>query len=78
MPIEIVPLSKEDIPGAAECIQTAFSNDPYFSFVFSDPSKVCSIPRRCGSYPCHFPVKTRHDNRNLSMGFGEQDRETIS
>lgn len=44
MPVEIIPLKEEDIPGAVECIQVAFADDPYFSFVFSDPSKVCWIP----------------------------------
>jgi len=41
MAIEIVPLTEADIPGAVECIQQAFANDPYFLWVFNDPSKVC-------------------------------------
>jgi hypothetical protein len=41
MSVEIVPLTKEDIPAAVECIQTAFADDPYFRWVF-DLAKVCN------------------------------------
>lgn len=44
MAVRIEPLKMEHIPGAVECIQVAFAGDPYFSFVFNDPSKVCCIP----------------------------------
>jgi hypothetical protein len=34
MPVKISPINPEDIPGAARCIQRAFSGDPYFRWVF--------------------------------------------
>lgn len=34
MPIQIIPISADDIPGAARCIQKAFKHDPYFQWVF--------------------------------------------
>lgn len=34
MPVNITPIEPEDIPGAARCIQIAFSDDPYFKWVF--------------------------------------------
>jgi hypothetical protein len=40
MAIEIVPLAQGDIPGAVDCVQKAFSDDPYFRWAFDDPSKV--------------------------------------
>jgi hypothetical protein len=40
MAIDILPLTKADIPGAVICIQKAFADDPYFRWVFDDPSKV--------------------------------------
>lgn len=46
MSIEIVPLAEADIPGAVDCVQRAFSDDPYFRWAFNDPSKVRSaIPQ---------------------------------
>ncbi|OJJ68473.1 hypothetical protein ASPBRDRAFT_184132 [Aspergillus brasiliensis CBS 101740] len=44
MAIEILPLTKEDIPSAVACIQKAFADDPYFHWVFNDKS---------GSQLCH-------------------------
>ena len=40
MSIEILPLAQADIPGAVECVQQAFADDPYFRWAFDDPSKV--------------------------------------
>ena len=40
MPVEIGPITYDDIPGAARCIQEAFAEDPYNNWVF-DKSKVC-------------------------------------
>lgn len=40
MPIEIVPMAEADIPGAVECVQRAFADDPYFRWAFNDRSKV--------------------------------------
>jgi hypothetical protein len=40
MAIDILPLTKPDIPEAVVCIQKAFADDPYFRWVFNDPSKV--------------------------------------
>lgn len=40
MAIEIVPLTKADIPAAVECVQKAFSDDPFFRWAFNEPSKV--------------------------------------
>lgn len=53
MSVEIVPLTKGDIPGAVECIQQAFADDPYYRWIFNDPSKVCIV----------WPVHTRLDGR---------------
>jgi hypothetical protein len=43
MSIEIVPLTKADIPAAVECVQKAFFDDPYFRWAFNDPSKVRNV-----------------------------------
>lgn len=43
MSIEIAPLAKADIPDAVDCVQRAFADDPYFRWVFSDPSKVRDV-----------------------------------
>jgi GNAT superfamily N-acetyltransferase len=40
MPVDIKPITHDDIPGAARCIQEAFADDPYNNWVF-DKSKVC-------------------------------------
>ena len=45
MPIAISLLTEGDIPGAIDCIQCAFANDPYNRWVFSDRSKV-SLPHQ--------------------------------
>lgn len=48
MSIEIVPLSRADIPDAVECVQRAFADDPYFRWAFNVPAKVrdvTSFPR---------------------------------
>ncbi|KAI9375184.1 acyl-CoA N-acyltransferase [Aspergillus egyptiacus] len=34
MEIEILPLTKPDIPQAVQCIQTAFADDPFFLYLF--------------------------------------------
>ncbi|KAK2871759.1 hypothetical protein FQN49_002856 [Arthroderma sp. PD_2] len=52
MAIEIRRMTEEDIPGAIECVQTGFADDPYFRWVF-DPSKFskarndASLTNRC-------------------------------
>lgn len=38
MAIEILPLTKQDIPEAVECVQTAFADDPYFQWLFDNAS----------------------------------------
>jgi hypothetical protein len=43
MPIDVVPLTKADIPAAIDIIQCAFADDPYFKWVF-DPAKVRYTP----------------------------------
>lgn len=43
MPIQILPLQKEDIPEVVDCIQQGFADDPYFRWVF-DAAKVCIAP----------------------------------
>lgn len=43
MSIEIVPLSRTDIPDAVECVQRAFADDPYFRWAFDDPTKVRNV-----------------------------------
>ena len=39
MALQIVPMTKQDIPEAVECVQTAFAEDPYFHWLF-DSSEV--------------------------------------
>lgn len=39
MAIEVVPLTKSDIPEAVDIILAAFADDPYFKWVF-DPNTV--------------------------------------
>ncbi|KAJ5175074.1 Acyl-CoA N-acyltransferase [Penicillium canariense] len=53
MSIEIVPLAKADIPGAVECVQKAFADDPYFRWVFNNPSQF-NIQRNAASLAAHF------------------------
>lgn len=53
MSIEIVPLAEADIPGAVDCVQRAFSDDPYFRWAFNDPSKF-NIERNAASLAAHF------------------------
>ncbi|KAJ6104657.1 Acyl-CoA N-acyltransferase [Penicillium sp. IBT 18751x] len=53
MSIEIVPLAEADIPGAVDCLQRAFSDDPYFKWVFNEPSKF-NIERNAASLASHF------------------------
>lgn len=53
MAIEIVPLTKADIPAAVECVQNAFSDDPFFRWAFNDPSKF-NIQRNAASLAAHF------------------------
>ncbi|KAJ5359030.1 uncharacterized protein N7496_011443 [Penicillium cataractarum] len=38
MAIEVVDLTEADIPGVIQVIQQAFSDDPYFKWVFDEPS----------------------------------------
>jgi len=53
MSVDIVPLCKADIPGAVECIQQSFADDPFFIWAFDDPSKFnkernqASLTARC-------------------------------
>lgn len=56
MSIEIGPLAQADIPGAVECVQQAFSDDPYFRWAFDNPSKVWNVPTR-KSNPSLLPRK---------------------
>ncbi|KAJ5895071.1 Acyl-CoA N-acyltransferase [Penicillium taxi] len=53
MLIEIVPLTEADVPGAVECVQRAFTDDPYFLWAFNDPSKF-SVQRNAASLAAHF------------------------
>ncbi|GKZ17413.1 hypothetical protein AbraIFM66951_004714 [Aspergillus brasiliensis] len=53
MAIEILPLTKEDIPSAVACIQKAFADDPYFHWVFNDKSGF-NIHRNAASLAAHF------------------------
>ncbi|KAL2822769.1 acyl-CoA N-acyltransferase [Aspergillus cavernicola] len=52
MDIQILPLSKADIPQAVECIQTVFADDPFFQYMF-DPSTY-NIARNAASLAAHF------------------------
>lgn len=74
MSIEIVPLSRVEIPEAVECVQRAFADDPYFRWAFNDPAKV----RDTSSHPgatrqtmlpktraCGNPNRDRYSNIHL-------------
>ncbi|KAJ5225519.1 hypothetical protein N7468_006744 [Penicillium chermesinum] len=52
MSIEIVPLVEADIPGAVDCVQRSFADDPYFRWVFN-LSKF-NIERNSASVAAHF------------------------
>ncbi|KAK1144285.1 hypothetical protein N8T08_005698 [Aspergillus melleus] len=52
MAVEILPLTKRDIPEAVECVQTAFADDPYFQWLFDDASY--DIHRNAASLAAHF------------------------
>ncbi|KAL4908892.1 hypothetical protein BDW74DRAFT_187377 [Aspergillus multicolor] len=52
MAVEILPLSKRDIPQAVECIQTVFADDPFFTYMF-DPDTY-NIARNAASLSAHF------------------------
>ncbi|KAJ5222322.1 Acyl-CoA N-acyltransferase [Penicillium citrinum] len=58
MAIEIVPLAKSDIPGAVDCVQKAFADDPYFHWVFNDPAQF-NIQRNAASLAAHFEYGIR-------------------
>ncbi|KAN0086653.1 Acyl-CoA N-acyltransferase [Elaphomyces granulatus] len=51
--LQIERLTEQDIPGAIECIQVAFEDDPYFHWAFNDLTKFnkarnkCSLTARC-------------------------------
>ena len=63
MSVDIVPLCKADIPGAVECIQQSFADDPFFIWAFDDPSKVCT---RASADACNqWSRKPPRFNRNL-------------
>ncbi|KAF2763913.1 acyl-CoA N-acyltransferase [Teratosphaeria nubilosa] len=54
MPIQVLPLTDPDIPGAITCIQRAFQNDPYNNWVFNQ--EAFSIKRNSVSLSlrCHW------------------------
>ncbi|RDW81248.1 uncharacterized protein DSM5745_04805 [Aspergillus mulundensis] len=52
MDVQILPLSKRDIPQAVECIQTVFADDPFFTYMF-DP-ETYNIARNAASLSAHF------------------------
>jgi hypothetical protein len=45
MAVQIVPMTKQDIPEAVECVQTAFADDPYFHWLFNS-SEVSSVQKK--------------------------------
>ncbi|KAI9931192.1 hypothetical protein ASPWEDRAFT_34283 [Aspergillus wentii DTO 134E9] len=51
--IDVVRITKADIPEAVECIQKAFAEDPYFKWAFNDPSKF-NVDRNAASLAAHF------------------------
>ncbi|KAL4864750.1 hypothetical protein BDV12DRAFT_200829 [Aspergillus spectabilis] len=50
--IQILPLTKADIPHAVECIQTVFADDPFFQYMFDQSSY--NIARNAASLSAHF------------------------
>lgn len=36
MPIKVIQLEEKDIPGAIQCIQVAFAEDPYNNWIVKD------------------------------------------
>ncbi|EAW10410.1 GNAT family N-acetyltransferase [Aspergillus clavatus NRRL 1] len=53
MAIDILPLTKSDIPDAVVCIQKAFADDPYFRWMFDDPATF-NPQRNAASITAHF------------------------
>ncbi|KAJ5579737.1 Acyl-CoA N-acyltransferase [Penicillium hispanicum] len=60
MSIEIVPLAKADIPGAVDCVQKAFADDPWFQWAFDDPSKF-NVQRNAASLTAHLQYSLNCD-----------------
>ncbi|KAL5001783.1 acyl-CoA N-acyltransferase [Aspergillus recurvatus] len=52
MDIQILPLSKPDIPQAVECIQTVFADDPFFQYMFDQDTY--NLARNAASLSAHF------------------------
>ncbi|KAL5339532.1 acyl-CoA N-acyltransferase, partial [Aspergillus crustosus] len=50
--IQILPLTKADIPQAIECIQTVFADDPFFLYMFDQ--STYNIARNAASLRAHF------------------------
>ncbi|PYH79473.1 hypothetical protein BO82DRAFT_340436 [Aspergillus uvarum CBS 121591] len=53
MAIEVLPLTKADIPAAVECIQKAFADDPFFRWIFNKRSGF-NLHRNAASMAAHF------------------------
>ncbi|KAL3465025.1 acyl-CoA N-acyltransferase [Aspergillus heterothallicus] len=52
MEIQILPLTKSDIPQAVECIQTVFADDPFFLYMFDQATY--NRARNAASLSAHF------------------------
>ncbi|KAL2824989.1 acyl-CoA N-acyltransferase [Aspergillus pseudoustus] len=52
MDIQILPLTKSDIPQAVECIQTVFADDPFFLYMFDQ--STYNPARNAASLSAHF------------------------
>ncbi|KAL2861589.1 acyl-CoA N-acyltransferase [Aspergillus pseudodeflectus] len=52
MDIQILPLTKSDIPQAVECIQTVFADDPFFLYMFDQDTY--NPARNAASLSAHF------------------------
>lgn len=77
MPIEIAPITEQDIPGAVRCIQEAFAEDPYNRWVFSDRERFSlkrnsvSLAIRCRwgiSYALFQVAKDTNDPEGKVLG----------
>ncbi|KAJ6091405.1 Acyl-CoA N-acyltransferase [Penicillium canescens] len=57
MAIEVVPLTEADIPGAIEVIQQAFTDDPYFKWVFDEDKFNKQRNHDSLAARCHWGIK---------------------
>ena len=73
MPIEITPITTDDIPSAAEVIQLAFASDPYADWAFDKrPGKFNAVRNLASlTYKCEWGMRN-------ALFFVAKDKDTSS